>query len=371
MTVTLKDIADRAGVSVATTSRVMRGVGRINAETADRVRAIASELGYWKCKSLAFPAANYRGKADHTLRILLARSTARSDSQTKELDDRFEKIVGDQLARLDARFEVLSLGDPERFEAFMQSFRPHGVILLSIAPRNWLSNLSKRVAVVGTADQAWQSGIDSIDVNEQRAAAEILQCLRDLGHRYIVDYDHPSFTASKPLGEMEPWQITSMTAEAPRQAAWSIYTLRDAAPMVPNMVLVPRQWGIQSLEQTMDQTIDRVFAIKPTPTAIVVGSAICAVTLVERLQERGVRVPEDVGVVAYGGGFTERPPHLTTLRLPVAEMAQLAPEVIQRRVADPDALPLSLRLDGQLVMGRTLVPLDQMKCAAAHAIASD
>ena len=368
MAVTLKHIAEEAGVSISTASRVLRGVGRVNAETGDRVRGVANQLGYWKSKSLAFHATGYRNPADHTLRIMLARASSRRESLLQEFDDRFERIVKEQLQAVNARLEVQPLDDAESFERVMQKFRPHGVILQSLVPRNWLNQLRKRVAVVGTADQAWQHGVDTIDLNEQRAAADIVQCLHDLGHRFfaftsVIDVGHPSLATPRGMGEIEPWHLASMTADAPRHAAWSVYNVRDTAPMVANVVLVKRDWHFRSLDQAMDDTIDRVFAIRPRPTAIVVGADVCAVALIERLRERGVRVPEDVGIIGYGGrrAVTDHPPHLTTLRLPVAQMAQLSPELIQRRLADPEALPLSLRLDGEIVMRRTLLPLDQME----------
>lgn len=45
--VTLKDIAERAGVSMMTVSRVMNGKeGKVSEKTAERIRTLADEMGY-------------------------------------------------------------------------------------------------------------------------------------------------------------------------------------------------------------------------------------------------------------------------------------------------------------------------------------
>ncbi len=46
MAITIKDVAERAGVSVATASRVLSGGRKVSPELADRVRESARELGY-------------------------------------------------------------------------------------------------------------------------------------------------------------------------------------------------------------------------------------------------------------------------------------------------------------------------------------
>ena len=43
---TIRDVAELAGVSIATISRVLNNKGKVSAETAERVRAIVKELGY-------------------------------------------------------------------------------------------------------------------------------------------------------------------------------------------------------------------------------------------------------------------------------------------------------------------------------------
>ena len=44
--VTLKDVAEKCGVSVSTVSRAMNGVELINADRAEEIRAAAREMGY-------------------------------------------------------------------------------------------------------------------------------------------------------------------------------------------------------------------------------------------------------------------------------------------------------------------------------------
>ena len=51
MAITIKDIANRAGISAASVSRILTNRGRFSAETAQRVRQLAEEMGYYKNQS--------------------------------------------------------------------------------------------------------------------------------------------------------------------------------------------------------------------------------------------------------------------------------------------------------------------------------
>ena len=53
MAITIKDIANRAGISAASVSRILTNRGRFSAATAQRVRQLAEEMGYYKNQSAA------------------------------------------------------------------------------------------------------------------------------------------------------------------------------------------------------------------------------------------------------------------------------------------------------------------------------
>jgi len=67
MAITIKDIANRAGISAASVSRILTNRGRFSAETAQRVRQLAEEMGYYKNQS----AADLSQKASRVIGVLV------------------------------------------------------------------------------------------------------------------------------------------------------------------------------------------------------------------------------------------------------------------------------------------------------------
>lgn len=53
MAITIKDIANKAGISAASVSRILTNRGRFSEATAQRVRQLAHEMGYYKNQSAA------------------------------------------------------------------------------------------------------------------------------------------------------------------------------------------------------------------------------------------------------------------------------------------------------------------------------
>lgn len=91
------------------------------------------------------------------------------------------------------------------------------------------------------------------------------------------------------------------------------------------------QWGIDAVSELIEQKlpIDCIFC----------GNDIIAIGAVKKLREKGLRVPQDIGVVGfddiYLAGLTE--PALTTVKQPIYEMGYKAAELLINRLRkEPD-----------------------------------
>ena len=369
MAVTLKDIAQASGVSVATASRALRGMGYVDPERAHRVRRVAAELGYWRSSTLAFPSAIYRPNTYQSLRVMLARRDARGTRPLGQRGLQLEQSIRSAIELVEGEFLAHDLVAPEVFEQALSRFKPHGVILDNMMPLRWLEDISRRVAVVGKSVHSACLGIDTADVNEALTAARIVDWLDRLGHRHfawvgIENYNDAAQKCCEAFGEISLHEAAAMRTHTPRFAAWEAYTRRHVEPMYPHRILVDRDWHTTSHEEAVAEASDRLLALRPRPTVAIAASAVTAHALIEALARRGVRVPHDIGVMGYG---SHSPPpdvddriDLATVLLPVQRIGQLAAELIQRRVGDPQALSLNLTLEADIYAGNTLMPLAEM-----------
>lgn len=82
------------------------------------------------------------------------------------------------------------------------------------------------------------------------------------------------------------------------------------------------------------------------PTAIFASSDQIAIGVLEALNERGVRVPQDMSLVAYDdvAPFGLFGPAVTAVRQPIAEMGRRGVEVLVNQLADPGLGPFEERL---------------------------
>jgi LacI family transcriptional regulator len=301
-TVTLHDVAARAGVSVATASRVIGGGTRTVApDLARRVLAAAAELDY---------------TADASARAM----RRRSDAVTLVADDLTTPSIAlmvaamERQARADGAFVSVASthGAPDRqVETIrrLRALRPRVLVLTSgrigadTAGGRVLGELNAyvadggRVVIVGDTDLPF----DSISFDNHGSARLMGRHLADTGHRRVVILGGPRGQAA-----------TGARVDG------FIDGLRDGGVARRGIRVlhgpVTRQGGADAVGKAISGGVGDVDAIVATNDTIAIGALTA-------LRDAGIRVPEDVSL----SGFDDIPlaadvtPRLTTIALPLAE----------------------------------------------------
>jgi hypothetical protein len=148
------------------------------------------------------------------------------------------------------------------------------------------------------------------------------------------------------------------TRNGPRHGAWAnLATCQPDLEPMP-VVVEMRDWERDSLGDAVRRGLDRILTLKPRPTAIVVGSDNMGLEVLEQLRERGIDVPGEISVVGYGA-FPQGlscDPTLASVVIPMEKLGLAVPEIIQRRRADPNAVPISILFDADFRDGGSLGP---------------
>ncbi|MEX0744088.1 MAG: LacI family DNA-binding transcriptional regulator [Phycisphaeraceae bacterium] len=365
MAVTLKHIADEAGVSAMTVSRALRGVSRISPTTRLRVRAIAERLGYVATQGIMAPPAIRSGRDNHTLRVLLPTVCRRIGAEGGSWWlDRMAAAMRDRLDLSNGRLVEQHFPDIDALVTEWQRGRYHGAVLRQPLPHEWVQPLRKLGAVVYAVEFDHQLGVDSVYSNEHRSAAMVLDMLVRRGHRQIawlgiLDRYAPYqvvFDAPEQAGAADRQAITVHGA---RHAAWAniVYCQLDSHKQA--LMLIHRDWRERSLESCVAEGLDRILALEHRPTAIVCSCDPIALALKDLLEARGLSVPEDMSIVTYGAGDAVRDvePALTGVCMPMETIGQVIPELIERRLADPAAVPISVQFETTLHEGGSVADL--------------
>ncbi len=307
--VTIHEVAEHAGVSPMTVSRVMNGNANVRPETRDIVMRAVRELNY-----TPNPAARSLAAAQGT-RIALIYSNP-SAAYLSEL------LVGALAGASRAAAQlVLDTWDnvsasAERAAARKLAQSVAGVILPPplCESKVIMSELAEAdIPVIAIASARFQNEISCVRIDDFRAAQEMTAHLIGFGHTRIgFIKGHPNQTASGRRFDGY-------------QAALHEAGLTVDAGLVQQGYFTYRS-GLEATEKLLTR--------KRPPTAIFASNDDMAAAAVSVAHRRGLDVPRDLSVV----GFDDTPtatvvwPELTTIRQPIAAMAESSVELLLRNV---------------------------------------
>ncbi|HEY7736393.1 MAG TPA: LacI family DNA-binding transcriptional regulator [Candidatus Limnocylindrales bacterium] len=311
-TPTIRDVAARAGVSTATVSRVLAGIGTARPETREKVRAAARDLEYR-------PSAIARSLKLRSTRTLGLIVTDIENPYFPELVRAIENA-----ARANGYAVLLgnASDDPEREAGYLDLLverRVDGVIIaasgLGAHHRRWLANPPLPVVLVNTvAEGVPLPGVASDNRAGGRLAVEHLV---SLGHRRIGH-----LTAA-------PRHVA-----APERLAGARDGLVASGLSADVLPIAAGESEVAGGERAMRDLLTG----SPDLTAVFAYNDLMAIGAIRAIRSAGGRVPEDVSVVGFDdvdlAAYVDPP--LTTIAQSTAEMGRWAFERLARLLATPD-----------------------------------
>jgi LacI family transcriptional regulator len=321
--VTLYDVAEAAGVSKSTVSRILdERLPRSDNETAKRVRKIAEELGYVRDVS----ASSLRRGNTMTVGVIVPRLT-----------DTVMAMLYESLAKAcsrSGRFAIVATTDdkPNADRLAAESLLRRGVdgLILSTAREDddFPDELSRRGIPYVLALRTDGHSLSSIG-DDRLGGYLATRHLLDLGHRMIGVIAGPSY-ASSSRGRVEGY----------KQA------LGEAGIMLDQAYIIPSTFGINS----GTEAVERLMQLDPRPTAVFAVNDNTAIGALSGLAKLGLSVPGDVSLVGYNDIpiVSHLPTPLTTLRVPFDQIASEALDLLGRenvvqeeriRVSAPTLIP--------------------------------
>lgn len=294
---TLRDVAERAGVSPITASRALRGVGRVDPQLAQRVREAARALNY-----VPDPAARALASARSRVVVLLVPSL--SNQVFMELIEAVHEVLepaGYQVLIGNTRY------DPDVQERLLHQYlshRPSGLLLTRSDQTDGARALTDRSGVpyVYLMDLG-HDGAHYVGLSQQAAGRCVAEHLMAAGRRRIA------FVAAQ-------LDTRTQQREAGYRDALAAAGLYDA----DLSVLTPERSSIGLGAQLMRRLVSR----RPDVDAIFFNNDDLAQgALLEALRLR-IRVPDQVAIVGFNDleGSEHVVPRLTTVRTPRAEIGR-------------------------------------------------
>jgi len=361
---TLKDIARELGLSQMTVSRALRGVDRTSPGTRARVLEVAKRLNYSGLPGVMSRPAVRRSNRSHKLRLLLPTVSKPLGSSAKWYLDRMLGGIAERLARSNGAFEVEHFDGIEELLTAWQQQRYHGIVLRQPLPQPWIARLLAQGPVVYGVEIDHQLGVDAVYSNEFRSTAQALDLLSAHGHRSIawlgiLDQYAPYQVVYDALEAATVSDRQAVSVHGARHATWTNLMYQQHDTHHHHVILVDRDWRTQDLEESVARGLQRILDSEPRPTAVVCSCDPVAEELLLQLQSQGLGVPGDMSVMSYGGSDIARgtDPPITSLEMPMETIGRMLPELVERRLADPEAVPVSIQFETTLFPGASIGPV--------------
>ncbi|MFJ6651498.1 LacI family DNA-binding transcriptional regulator [Microbacterium sp. NPDC091313] len=301
---TIRDVAERARVSVGTVSNYLNETKPIAPATADRIRQAISDLRFIPNTAVRI----VRGARNHAIGLLIPDP---SNPFFNELARGIEEVTFPEGLLVMA---CNTKGDPDREEYYAQALaemRVLGVIATATNGDAYLDRLrdsGAAVVVLGSARSETEHSLIRID--EFAGGYAATEHLISRGHENIVLVGGPAGMA----------QITERFAGAA--------AAMEAAGLDPHR--------LSRVDTASGATVDRMAAaerirsLSPRPTAAFCANDVIALAIEASLLQLGLRVPEDLAIVGYDDidGAALAPVPLTTMRQPQFEMGEVAANIV-------------------------------------------
>lgn len=326
MGITIRDVAEAAGVSTATVSRALRGLPNVDERTRRRVQQVAGDLDYVISPSASRLASGRTGSVA-VVTPYIARwffSTVLSG-------------VEDVLQGADMDLLLTCIGDHNNqlnrsLIAPRLRRRVDGILVIAVPPSDPqlrdIIDLGMPTSTIGLT----VAGVPSVTIDDVAAARLATQHLINLGHRRIgIIGGSPS--------------EAPFTAEFDRETGFA-QAMAAAEVQVDPLLEAFGYFTIEGGEAAMTALLTQ-----PTPpTAVFALSDEMAFGALRALRAHGLRPGVDVSIVGVDGHDMAEHLDLTTVVQPVAELGRIAAQALLVQLNDGAPIIEPTRVETKLVV---------------------
>lgn len=328
---TMDDVADRAGVSQMTVSRVMSGKGYISSKVRDQVHAAAAEIGYVQNRL----ARGLRSEQSSLIAVVLP--TLGNTVFTEVLRGITDALSAQSLRPV---FGLTEYSEDREYELVrdLLSWRPAGIVLAGLEhsdqTRRAIDASGVRVAEVMDIDGAPISTAFGLS---QKAAGQVTaQHMLDKGHRRFV------YAGSQSGADLRAGKRLEGFRQTVREAGGTMVS--EIISSQPSSMVEGRRITAQILSGG-----DR-------PDAIYYSNDDLAAGGIMHCLAEGVSIPDDIAMAGFNGlpYLDALPIQLTTIKTPRYDIGFQAGQLLAKQGEDcPSAASQLVDLGFELSVGRT------------------
>lgn len=333
----LKDIAEAAGVSVASVSKVLNNRGGVGSEVRQRVLTAAERIGY---QSRSFRNLQRAG-VESTAFIVPTRYYSRSQFYEEVISGALDEAVSNSL-KIDVR--LVALDDhriKEEVDTIIRDLQPGALIMLGIDSPTAIDRVSESglpAVIINGMDRSMR--VDCVLPDNWSAGWLATRNLLLAGHREIVHVTHPQRLSMQ--RRLDGFRVALEEAGVSFNREQHVFELPASG------------WNELEAHAGFKTAINSGrFA---NTTAFFCGTDLIAVGAMQALSDMGYSIPGDYSVIGFDDitiARHSRPP-LTTVRIDRAELGRAGVKLLMQRISDPDATIQRVNLGVKMIERETV-----------------
>lgn len=320
----IRQVAEKAGVSVATVSRVLNQQDTVSAKTRIKVEDAIKKLNY----EPSLLGRNLRNSESRLLLILIPKISN---------PFYFEIIKGIETTAINQSYNILLCetdSNPERENIYFDLVKKKmadGIISMDPAVNmDTLIQLAERHNIIQCSEYAIDSSIPYVTIDNEAAAYIAVKHLIKIGHKKIA------FINS------DKKYLYARQREAGYKKALQEQNIRVQEQYICYSQQLDFEYGQQAMR--------KILHMDDRPTAVFAVSDLLAIGALKEIHANGLRVPDDIAVVGFDkidfSNMTH--PTLTTIAQPMYKMGTIAAQMLMDKIKGKEVE--SVILDHELVI---------------------
>ena len=336
MSPTLKDVAERAGVSYATVSRVLANKPNIREATRQRVLRAVKETGYRPNRT----ARSLRARSSRIIGVIIS-------DIVYDFFPPMVRAIEDHVAAHDfALFLCNSDEDPAKEKHYVNLLVEENVAGVIIAPTVESSDsvgqlLDVNIPVVSVDRRIKNSAnIDSVVINNAKAAFELVDHLVSNGYERIgAVMGSPEFYTARErcAGYRQALEHHGIAIDEE--------LIATAPPTTANGYALTMQ----------------MLRTNPPPAALLTSNHLLASGAFMAIKESGLNIPNDIALVTFDNSYWTAlvEPGLTVAAQPVYDLGAMAARLLIDRITAPESACQNVALDAEIIIRGSSLPHNQ------------
>jgi LacI family transcriptional regulator, purine nucleotide synthesis repressor len=321
---TIYDVAEKAGVSIATVSKVVNNTGRISEKTRNKVVKIMRDLDYQPSSV----AAALTSKQTFTIGVLVPDISNAFFAEVARALENNAREMGYSIILCSTDYQI------EREHEYLELLQKKQVdgIIIATEPEDW----------------------EAYKILQKRDIPHLMFSVDSLGfssHIVTTDDVRGGYIAGRYLLEMGHTEIAIIAEQNRASGRMRLEGFKKS--LAEEGIILKDKWALHAMSKIEDAqaAAKKIFQMENRPTAVFATTDLIAAIFIKEARKAHIRIPNDLSIVGFDNTIYAEltDPGLTTIAQPKQELAQFAVDQLLKLIRNPKIPQQRILLSPMLV----------------------